>query len=377
MISQSSPTDKSFLSPPPGKQYVRSFIFSRHIYAPLAQVHLLARIIFVFCLSAALLRTINTGQPDLVGASILALIALALFICSGMKTRIATIYILLTLPALFILFATWALLSTLPGVTVLHQAIYDGQMHLGLAVWELIWLAIVIGYYWWRRALLTGFLLASLVAILFANLVPTPALPLVSFSFWHPLVLNVTGGGLYLALTKAIGYFGMIVSTIALVMTSRDIELIGCLLQLGVPQPVIFFLCTVFRALNLAITDFEIIHQAQVARAINARPRSFLRRLSDLGSIAVPMIAIMLRRSNEIGDALVARGYKLGQNQPDYYETSPWRLIDWILLLASLLLLYLALFPHPTLTALVVTTPHGTSQMLLEQHGIVVPIPRY
>jgi energy-coupling factor transporter transmembrane protein EcfT len=120
-----------------------------------------------------------------------------------------------------------------------------------------------------------------------------------------------------------------------------------------VPLPIIFFLSTVFRALNLALSDYETIYQAQVARAVNAQPRSFLRRLLNLTSIAVPMVAMMIRRSSEIGDALLARGYKLRQQNIDFYETTPFRPLDWSLLVISLLLLLVSVSSFPGLTALV------------------------
>jgi len=121
---------------------------------------------------------------------------------------------------------------------------------------------------------------------------------------------------------------------------------------LHIPQPIIFFLSTVFRSLDLAITDFETIRQAQRARAINARPRNFFRRLRDLGNLAMPLVAVMIRRSSEIGDALTARGYSLTQLGTDFYETSPWRLIDWLILALSLGILYLALWHYPDISSL-------------------------
>jgi energy-coupling factor transporter transmembrane protein EcfT len=159
----------------------------------------------------------------------------------------------------------------------------------------------------------------------------------------------VSTRGLLVAGTKVIGYAGMIMVSIALVMTARDTELSGMLRQLRVPPMVIFFLSTVFRSLELALSDYETIHQAQLARAVAARPRSFIRRLRDLASVAVPMVALMIRRSSEMGDALLARGYTLGKASSDFYECAPWRLIDWGVVVVSLLLLYFALGMHPIL----------------------------
>jgi energy-coupling factor transporter transmembrane protein EcfT len=186
----------------------------------------------------------------------------------------------------------------------------------------------------------------------FERWVHLPELRIAQVAFFHPLTLLVSDQGLLVAVTKTIGYAGMIIVSIALVMTARDAELIGVLRQLRCPQAVIFFLSTVFRSLDLALSDYETIRQAQITRAIAARPRSFIRRLRDLASIAVPLVAIMIRRSGEIGDALLARGYTLGRPMADFYESSPWHLIDWGVAVLCLLLLYFALGPHPAVMTL-------------------------
>lgn len=331
---------------------MRSFLFARRIDAPFAKVHLIARVILILCLSAALLRTINTEQPDIVGAALLWCAALCVFLLSGISARVARLYALLTLPALLAIFVTWTIFNPIPGkVTLLRFPIYTGLLDIALAPWQAVLLIIVGGYFLWTRRLVLGVIAGILAAFIVARWIPLPEWRLAQVVFFHPLTVLISDKGLLTALTKVIGYAGMVLATIALVVTARDVELIGALRQLHVPHAVIFFLATVFRSLDLALADYDTIHQAQVARAIHARPRSFLRRLRDLASIAVPMVAMMIRRSSEIGDALLARGYTLGHADKDFYETSPWRLLDWGVVVLSLCLLYLALGPHPNVTA--------------------------
>jgi len=346
-----SPADKpvpqNFLLPPPLRRYVRSFLFARRVNAPFARVHLLARILLVLCLSGALLRTINTAQPDLIGAILLWIVAVLVLVLSGVSPRVARFYFLLTLPALVALFITWIVFNPVPGTVTLAQLpIYSGQLSIGLAPWQAVFLAIVVLYFLWTRKLFLGIVLGIVVAFALAHWVALPALILAQVHFFHPLTLLVSNRGLLVAGTKLIGYAGMIMVSIALVMTARDTELIGTLRQLHVPPAVIFFLSTVFRSLDLALADYETISQAQLARAIAVRPRSFLRRLRDLASVAVPMVALMLRRSSEIGDALLARGYTLGKPSSDFYEAMSWRLSDWAIVVVSLGFFYLAVGPH-------------------------------
>ena len=354
LARRNSPLQKDvFLQAPPGRQYVRSFLFSRRIDAPFAQVHLIVRTLFILCLSSLFLRTIDTAHPDPVGATLLFVIALTAFLLSGMQARVARLYLLLTLSPLLSLFTTWALFNPVAGHTVLLQfPIYSGQLALGFAFWELVWFAIVGGYFFVTRKLLVGILLATLVAFLMTRFFPLPGWTLLHFAFFRPLRVFVSDQGVLVAGTKVIGYAGMVFATIALVVTSRDTELIGALRQLRIPPSIIFFISTVFRSLDLSLSDYETIHQAQLSRAINARPRSIFRRLGDLGSLAVPMVAMMIRRSSEIGDALLVRGYTLGRPSADFYETSPVRLLDWCIAVVSLGMLFLAFAPHMTLTHL-------------------------
>jgi energy-coupling factor transporter transmembrane protein EcfT len=341
-----------FLQPPPGRRYVRSFLFSRRVDAPLARVHLIVRVILILCLSAAQLRTMSTTRPDLLGSLVLLIPSILIFWGSGVKPLVARVYLLLAVPTLVGLFLAWTVFNPVPGTLWLQSQVYSGVITLSLSLWQLLWLALVVGYYWWRREIINGILLASVLTFLMTRLITFPAWTPGQVHFFHALTLSVSDNGVILAVTKVVSYLGMVLSTMALVVTSRDVELIGALRQLRMPQPVVFFISTMFRALSLAIADYETIHQAQIARAVNAQPRSFWRRLLDLASIAVPMVAMMIRRSSEIGDALLARGYALRQQQIDFYETEPFRLLDWLLLAFSLLLFFMAVSPFPGLTAL-------------------------
>jgi energy-coupling factor transporter transmembrane protein EcfT len=265
----------------------------------------------------------------------------------------ARFYFLITLPALFSLFITWLLFNPVAGhVLLLRFPLYGGRVYVEVALWQGVWLAIVGGYFLWTRKLALGLLIATVVAILMTRLFSLPSWTWAQVPFFHALTILISDRGLLVACTKVIGYSGMVLTTIILVATSRDVELMGVLRQLRLPQPIVFFFSTVFRSLDLAFSDFETIRQAQCARAIDARPRSFLRRLFDLASLAVPLVAVMIRRSSEIGDALTARGYTLTRSGTDFYETSPWRWIDWVVLAVSVGLLYVALWHYMNVTDL-------------------------
>lgn len=345
--------EEIFLQPPPGKRYVRSFFFAHKIDAPFSQIHLIARTLLVLCISGLDLRAIDTAQPDLVTALCLWIVCLALFLCCGMPRRAARVYLLLSIPALLSLFTTWLLFNPQPGrITLLEAQIYGGTLTLSLALWQALWLAIVLLFFWRTHKILGGLLLATGITIVLTAFVSLPQWTFASVPFFSALTILISDQNLLVALTKVVGYAGMVFLTVALVVSSREIELIGAMRQLHLPQAIIFFLSTVFRTLDLALMDYETIRQAQIARAINVRPRSILRRLSDLAGMAVPLVATMIRRSSEISDALIARGYQLRSISSNFYETSAWRWIDTLICALCLALLFLTFGPRINLTLL-------------------------
>lgn len=335
--------NKPFLQTPPGRRYVRSFLFSRRIDAPFARIHFGVRVLLILCLSGLQLHTINTLSPDPLGATVLLGLAILIFSMSGVSKRVALLYTALSTPAVLSLFIAWIIFNPAPGkFTLVDFLLYPGYANIGFAVWQIIWLIIVGTYFAFTRRILVGIFGATAFLLILTHLLSLPEWTLVRVSFYHPLTLFVSDHSLVVALSKALGYTGMVICTIALVLTSRDAELIGTLRQLRFPQTVTFFLSTVFRALQLALSDFETIRLAQIARAINARPRTFFRQLMDIASIAVPMVAIMIRRSGEIGDAIIARGYTIDQKTLNFHETQRLTFFDGGMLVLSLICLYLA-----------------------------------
>jgi energy-coupling factor transporter transmembrane protein EcfT len=352
-IHQETPLHLQCFLPPPGRRSVRSFLFSRRIDAPLPKVHLLARVLLVLCLSGALLRSINTAQLDPIGALLLWGGAFLILLLGGATLRTLRMYFLLTLPTLVSLFLTWIVLNPVPGSrTFLRVPVYTGIVSIGLAPWQGVLLLIAGGYFLITRKLFLGVLGGIVAAVALISWVPLPEWRLIQVPFFHALTLSVSDQGVLIAVTKVIGYSGMILASLALVTTTREVELLGVLRQLHLPAAVSFFLSTLFRSLDLALSDYDTIRQAQLARAIRARPRSFIRRLRDLANMAIPMVAMMIRRASEIGEATLARGYRLGQTSTNFYETTPLRPVDALVLVISLCLLYLAVGPHPSATTL-------------------------
>jgi len=112
------------------------------------------------------------------------------------------------------------------------------------------------------------------------------------------------------------------------------------------------FYSPMLRSLNIALIDFSTIRQAQAARGMNVRKKNIFAKLVDYAYLTVPLIANMMRRSTEISDALSARAYQMGSKPTIYREVKPLRVLDWLLILGTLVLVTAVLWGGINITEL-------------------------
>jgi energy-coupling factor transporter transmembrane protein EcfT len=81
------------------------------------------------------------------------------------------------------------------------------------------------------------------------------------------------------------------------------------------------------------VLDYGTIRQAQVARGVDVKGKSIFGKILDLARISVPLIVTMIRRSTEVGDAVMARGMiRLSARPVEFRETRPVRAVDLFLI---------------------------------------------
>ncbi len=315
-----------------GKRWVRSFLFAVPIHSPLARLHLISKLFAVLTLSGVVMHTIRTRHPDPLGALAMLLLALLGLYLGGVLRWVFRSYLLVIFPALVGMALVWVIFSpALDGEVLMRVPVYSGMVSVGLALrWGLLigWAA---GWYLWRKGLFWGLVGGLAFSILVTTLIGNPALTLAQFRVFHPLQITVTEQNLIVAVTKALGYGAMMLLSLLLLMTSRDVEIIGVMRQLRLPYVVSFFVATMLRSLSMALLDYRTIRQAQIARGIGLRRKNVLQVIADLASMAVPLTATMLRRSSEVGDAALIRGFSVHGPQPtEFHEVQLLTGIDWL-----------------------------------------------
>ncbi len=323
-----------------GRKWVRTFLFSMPIDSPLGGLHAITKFVMVLGVSFSLLRMFSASRPDPVGCIILLGLAVMLLWLGGVIKWLFRSFLVMMYPMLLSLFLVWIAFNPSPGNRILFsRQMYSGVITVGISVGLTVLVGIVLGYYFYTKRLLWGIVGGLAAAFVISHTGLNFTWTLASIPFGEPLTLVVSDWTLYVAVTKVLGYSAMVLLTFLLILTTRDMEMIGALRRLPrMPYAVCLFCSLGLRSLSMAVIDFSTIRQAQVARGSNVRKKNFLAKVKDVADLSVPLIATMMRRSTEISDALSVRGYEMGSSPTTYREVRPLRSVDWFLILGTLAL---------------------------------------
>lgn len=114
--------------------------------------------------------------------------------------------------------------------------------------------------------------------------------------------------------------------------TSRERDVIVALRTLKLPYTVSYVTGLAFRSIGLSLIDFFTIREAEKARALNIDELPFTQKIKKFGLYIIPMTALVLRRAEEVANALDSRGFsiRLKEKRTDYI-LSKYKLkkLDW------------------------------------------------
>ena len=97
------------------------------------------------------------------------------------------------------------------------------------------------------------------------------------------------------------------------------------------------------RSIGMSLVDFNTIREAEKARALNINELPFREKIKKFGLYIVPLVALAIRRSDEVSNALDSRGFKIsGEGRTDYITTKyKYRKFDYIAIAVMLIFLLL------------------------------------
>jgi energy-coupling factor transporter transmembrane protein EcfT len=327
-------------APGRGQKWVRTFLFSMRIDSPLAGLHAITKFVLVLGVSLVLIGMISTARPDPVGCILLVALAFLLLWLSGVIRWLFRSYLVVIFPMLLSLFLSWIVFNPNPGTRILFsRQTYSGVINVGVSVPMIVFVGIIVGYYVFTKQLYWGILSAVIAALVISQTPLNLSWTFASFPFYHPLTLIISDATVYVAATKVLGYGAMVLMTFLLVLTTRDVEVVGALRKIPrMPYVICQFSSLMLRSLNIAMIDFSTVRQAQVARGVNVQSKNIVAKIRDMAYLTVPLIANMMRRSTEISDALSARGYEMGSTPTIYREVKPFHAVDYVLMIGTTVL---------------------------------------
>jgi energy-coupling factor transporter transmembrane protein EcfT len=341
------------------KKYVRTFIFSMRIGTPVEKLQVVTKFFMIAVMSVLTLYLfdipVSKGGPDITGLLLLLILVFALLGISRTAKYLVTSYLILALPLLFSEFFWWLFFpgNTIPVLPKTAFYIWPGFIPIGIST--VILLGVFFGVYYRTRSIVWSLAPAlflwwftSMFAHLdFSSLTTWAKIPLgaaLSFSlpYWSEII----------ALSKALGFALLIYTSFLFLLTTRDVEISGALLQSRLSFRKAFFTALMFRNMNTLLLDYENIRIAQAARAANVARRNVFARIIDLAYLSIPLVATMIRRSTEMGVALYARGFEASKKMTLYKETKGFTYVDLtIIVILAAFLIYVVILGH-TITSL-------------------------
>lgn len=131
----------------------------------------------------------------------------------------------------------------------------------------------------------------------------------------------------------------MLFGTIQYFSTNRERDTLVAIRALKVPFVVTYFFSLALRSAGMFLEDMHTIREAERARGLDESSMSLRDRAKLYGMYMIPLFTLAIRRTDEISNALFARGYtpsgkvEGGGKRSDYILTEyPIRPIDIILI---------------------------------------------
>lgn len=149
----------------------------------------------------------------------------------------------------------------------------------------------------------------------------------------------------------------MLFGTIQYFSTNRERETLVAVRSLRAPFVVTYFFSLALRSAGMFLEDMRIIREAERARGLDENSMSLRDRAKLYVMYMIPLFTLAIRRTDEISNALYARGYtpsgrlENGAKRSDFILTKyPIRKLD-IFLIGAMILIFV--------TVMILRTQYG------------------
>ncbi len=137
---------------------------------------------------------------------------------------------------------------------------------------------------------------------------------------WGPILISWEN--IAWAITVYLKMFFAILVIIYFLSVSRERDVILGLRWVRLPYVIAYMIGLAFRSIGLSLIDFNTIREAEKARALDLKALPLTHKIKKFGLYIVPLVALALRRTEEVSNALDSRGFKFtglrGYRRTDY-----------------------------------------------------------
>ncbi|MCD6323636.1 MAG: energy-coupling factor transporter transmembrane protein EcfT [Desulfurococcales archaeon] len=124
------------------------------------------------------------------------------------------------------------------------------------------------------------------------------------------------------AITVYLKMFFAILVIVYFLSVSRERDVVLGLRWLRAPYVIAYMIGLALRSIGLSLIDFNTIREAEKARALDLKALPLTHKIKKFGLYIVPLVALALRRTDEVSNALDSRGFKFtglrGYKRTDY-----------------------------------------------------------
>jgi len=121
-------------------------------------------------------------------------------------------------------------------------------------------------------------------------------------------------------LLVALKFFAVSYLTALWLVTTKHRDLAVGLKTLKMPYVVSFVMASILRNLAVVSVDLFTIIDAQSSRGLDFKKGNLIARLAKFVRVGIPLIYVSLKRTEEMSNAIAARGFSMRGKKTNYYQ---------------------------------------------------------